>query len=131
MSELKKAVNTVTGITRELGPHIYNNRFRMKSGNWQLIETPDPIDTDMIPVMANVPTRTIIVEANEDYIKEHTVVVKDTEIPEVTEPIQGGVPMEGQPEIPEPLKKYLNKIEESIPVIPTTPTATKPKPKNK
>jgi len=107
MSELKKAVNTVTGITRELGPNIYNNRFRMKSGNWQLIETPDPIDTDMIPVMANVPGN----------IKPQYEIPADT-IP-VDEFIGANTTTVISDEIP------------SISVTPSKPTANKPKSKNK
>jgi len=54
--ELKWAINTRTGLKRQLPPSIYNNPFRMKSRDWQLIETPPHEETETFePVGVNIP----------------------------------------------------------------------------
>lgn len=51
--ELKLALSTKTGITRKIGPNIWRNPFRMRSGGWKIIE--QPATTPVNPVLINLP----------------------------------------------------------------------------
>lgn len=57
--ELKWVINTATGLKRQIGPNIYNNQFRMRSGNWRIIEAPPEL-VKLEPVTVNVPSEPVI-----------------------------------------------------------------------
>lgn len=57
-SELKWAINKISGRKTQLPPKIYNNPFRMNSGNWQIIEAPVEFKPTA-PVSVNIPTESL------------------------------------------------------------------------
>jgi hypothetical protein len=66
--ESKMAINRVTGVKRELTKKIWSNQFRMRTGNWQLIE--QPTGEIQSPVSANMPSQEMTFEEPPPYIPE-------------------------------------------------------------
>lgn len=91
--ELKLVYNTKTGRRIKVGPNIWNNPFRMRSGNWKIIEEPKQSCTGCAAVSVNMPEAkksepVVTVEIPSDDIQRVTVTEQDefsqsvgTEIP--------------------------------------------------
>lgn len=79
--ELKLALSTKTGITRKIGPNIWRNPFRMRSGGWKIIE--QPAATPVNPVLINLPKEQPSPPPTEPQFTTTITDVDSYEIPEV------------------------------------------------